>query len=127
MTTRAALLVTALVAVPACDATRSGERQQYAASITGGDPARGRDAIGRRGCAACHTIPGVPGADANVGPPLTRVGSRVYLAGVLLNTPENMARWLRDPPAVDPRTAMPNVGATDDEVRDISAYLYTLR
>jgi cytochrome c1 len=38
-----------------------------------------------------------------------------------------MARWLKDPPAVDPKTAMPNVGATDDEVRDISAYLYTLR
>ncbi len=91
-----------------------------------GDPVRGRDAISRRGCAACHTIPGVPGT-ANVGPPLDRVGSRVYLAGVQLNTPENMARWLKDPPAVDPRTAMPNVGATDDEVRDISAYLYTLR
>lgn len=109
-----------------CTAATRGEREDYAARITGGDPGRGRAAIGRRGCAACHTIPGVPG-DANVGPPLDRVGSRVYLAGVLLNTPENMARWLADPPAVDPKTAMPNVGLTADEVRDVSAYLYSLR
>ena len=116
-----------LMAVPACGLKDPRERAEYAARITGGDPARGRDAIARLGCAACHTIPGIPGADANVGPPLDRVGSRVYLAGVQLNTPENLARWLKDPPAVDPKTAMPNVGATDDEVRDVSAYLYTLR
>ncbi|HEY1190038.1 MAG TPA: c-type cytochrome [Gemmata sp.] len=124
---RTALLLAVLVVLPACDRLTRGEREDDAGRITGGDPTRGRDAIARRGCAACHTIPGVTGADANVGPPLDRVGSRVYLAGVLLNTPENMARWLKDPPAVDPKTAMPNVGATDDEVRDMSAYLYTLR
>jgi cytochrome c len=115
----------AALALPACGRP-SAERADYAAHITGGNSVRGKDAIVRLGCAACHTIPGVPG-DANVGPSLDRVGSRVYLAGVQLNTPENMARWLKNPPAVDPKTAMPNVGATDDEVRDISAYLYTLR
>jgi cytochrome c1 len=120
------IVVALLLLVPACDRT-SADRVDYARRITGGDPAAGRIAIERRGCASCHTIPGVPGADANVGPPLDRVGSRVYLAGVQLNPPENLARWLKDPPAVDPKTAMPNVGATDDEVRDISAYLYTLR
>jgi cytochrome c1 len=125
MTRTSALLALLLVAAGCGFATR-GERDDYAARITGGDPGRGTLAIGRLGCAACHTIPGAPG-DANVGPPLDRVGSRVYLAGVQLNTPQNMARWLKDPPAVDPKTAMPNVGATDDEVRDISAYLYTLR
>jgi cytochrome c1 len=119
-------LAALLLALPACDRA-SADRVDYAKRITGGDPAAGRAAIGRRGCASCHTIPGVPGAEANVGPPLARVGSRVYVAGVLLNTPENLARWLKDPPAVDPKTAMPNVGATDEEVRDISAYLYTLR
>jgi cytochrome c1 len=123
---RRILVLLPLLALSACNLATRGEREDYAARITGGDPARGKDTIGRRGCAACHTIPGIPG-DANVGPPLDRVGGRVYLAGVQLNTPENMARWLKDPPAVDPKTAMPNVGATDDEVRDISAYLYTLR
>jgi cytochrome c1 len=123
---RIPVLAALLLLAPACD-RRSADREDFARRITGGDPAAGRAAIERRGCASCHTIPGVPGADANVGPPLDRVGSRVYLAGVQLNTPENLARWLKDPPAVDPKTAMPNVGATDDEVRDISAYLYTLR
>jgi cytochrome c len=120
-------LVAVLLAIPACNVATRGEREDYAARITGGSPSRGKDAIMRRGCASCHTIPGVAGADANVGPPLTRIGGRVYLAGVQLNTPENMAKWLKNPPAVDPKTAMPNVGLTDDEVRDVSAYLYTLR
>lgn len=65
--------------------------------------------------------------NANVGPDLDRVGSRVYLGGVLVNTPANMHQWLKDPPAVDPKTAMPNVGLNDDEARDVAAYLYTLR
>lgn len=113
------------LAAAACDRP-TGDQTDYAARVTGGDPGRGRELVVRLGCATCHTIPGVSG-DANVGPPLARVGSRVYLGGVLLNTPENMARWIKDPPAVDPKTAMPNVGATDDEVRDVSAYLYSLR
>jgi cytochrome c len=46
---------------------------------------------------------------------------------VLVNTPENMRRWLKDPPAVDPKTAMPNVGASDEDIRDLAAFLYTLR
>ena len=83
--------------------------------------------ISHRGCATCTGVSGVAGADANVGPPLTRIGSRVYIAGVQLNTPENLTRWLKNPPAVDPKTAMPNVGLSDEEVRDVSAYLYTLR
>jgi cytochrome c1 len=37
-----------------------------------------------------------------------------------------MMRWLRDPPGVDPMTAMPNLGLTEPEARDIAAYLYTL-
>jgi cytochrome c len=114
-----------LFGVAACNG-RSSERAEEAARMTGGDPLRGRDAILRLGCASCHTIPGIPG-DANVGPSLDRISGRVYIGGVQLNTPANLARWLKDPPGVDPRTAMPNVGATDDEVRDISAYLYTLR
>jgi hypothetical protein len=75
----------------------------------------------------------VPG-EANVGPPLDRVGSRVYLGGVLLNTPENMHRWLKNPPAIDPKTAMPvpragtsPADAPDEDLRDIAAFLYTLR
>ena len=62
----------------------------------GGDPERGKAAIHRYGCGACHTIPGIAGHGANVGPPLSELAARVYLAGVLPNTPENLVRWLRD-------------------------------
>jgi cytochrome c len=46
---------------------------------------------------------------------------------VLPNTPENMFRWLQNPPAVDPLTAMPNLGVTEADARDMAGYLYTLR
>lgn len=105
---------------------RTSPYEPDAVAATGGDPARGRAAILAHGCAACHTIPGVPG-DANVGPPLARVGGRAYLGGVLVNTPANMTAWLKDPPGVDPKTAMPNLGLPDADVTDIACYLYTLR
>lgn len=72
-------------------------------------------------------IPGVPGARGLVGPPLGDVVSRVYVAGVLNNTPDNLVRWISDPKAIDERTAMPNVGVSESEARDIAAYLYSLR
>jgi cytochrome c1 len=113
-----------LVAAGACG---GGETERAAAEMTGGDPARGRAAIGRYGCASCHTIPGIRGADSLVGPPLTKVASRTYIGGVLTNSPDNMVRWLQDPPAVDRLTAMPRLGMTEQEARDIASYLYTLR
>lgn len=95
--------------------------------LTGGDPYQGRERIRQYGCDSCHTIPGVPTADATVGPPLTDVARRTYLAGHVENTPENMMRWIRHPHAFDERTAMPEMGVTDKDSRDIVAYLYTLR
>jgi cytochrome c len=104
-----------------------GGGDESPALLAGGDAARGRDALRRYGCQACHTIPGVRAAKAVVGPPLAGIGSRVYLAGVLPNTPENMVRWLRDPPGVDEKTAMPNLGVTEADARDIATYLYSMR
>ena len=43
------------------------------------------------------------------------------------NTPQNLVRWIRDPHEIEPRTAMPNLGLSDPEARDVAAYLYTLR
>ena len=93
-------------------------------AVAGGDPKRGREAIERYGCIACHTIAGFHAHGANVGPPLVEMASRGYIAGVLPNSPANMVRWLRDPPGVAPRTAMPNVGVSAAEAADIAAYLY---
>ncbi len=94
--------------------------------VAGGNAERGRAAIQGHGCLACHTIPGIPGPDSNVGPPLNGIAKRAYIAGVLANIPESMVRWLRDPLEVDPRTAMPGTGLTEAEAKDIAAYLYTL-
>ncbi|HSN33175.1 MAG TPA: c-type cytochrome [Ideonella sp.] len=95
--------------------------------VPGGDAGRGAALIQSYGCAACHTVPGVEGADGNVGPPLTRFGERAYIAGVLRNRPDNLLHWLRDPQEVVPGNAMPDMGMNEQDARDIAAYLYTLR
>jgi cytochrome c2 len=99
---------------------------EAAAMLTGGDPARGRRLTESYGCTACHSIPGVRGADREVGPPLGGIARRVYIAGVLTNTPDHLVQWIEDPPGVDSLTAMPKLGVSDQEARDIAAYLYTL-
>lgn len=101
--------------------------ERRAAAMTGGDPRRGKETIRRYGCEACHSIPGVAGARGQVGPPLDRIGSRPYLAGRLPNTPDNLMHWIRDPQGIQPGTAMPDLGVTERDGRDIAAYLYTLR
>ncbi len=118
-----AVLTTTLGLLGAC----GGSIEQRAAAMTGGDPARGKEIIRRYGCEACHSIPGVAGARGQVGPPLDRIGSRSNLAGGLPNTPDNLMRWIRDPQAIQPGTAMPMMGVTERDGRDIAAYLYTLR
>jgi cytochrome c len=92
-----------------------------------GDPKHGKDLVRDYGCGGCHDIPGVANADGNVGPPLQRVGSRTYIAGFLQNTPDNMAFWIRDPQKVLPGNAMPSMGISPSEARDIAAFLDTLR
>lgn len=79
------------------------------------------------GCHTCHLIPGVPGANSLVGPPLTAWAERQFIAGALPNRPNELIAWLQDPQAIEPQTAMPNLGATEQAARDMSAYLYTLR
>lgn len=90
------------------------------------DAMAGRIALQQYLCVTCHAIPGVPGAWNYVGPALDQMGERAYIAGVLPNTPENMERWLRDPAAVKPGTAMPDLGVSEQDARDIAAFLRTL-
>ena len=91
-----------------------------------GNADRGAALISWYGCGACHSIPGVPGADALVGPPLEHFVHRGYLAGVLHNTPDNLIRWIRDPQKFVPGNAMPALGIDERDARDIAAYLYSL-
>jgi cytochrome c2 len=120
------LVAAILVRVATLGACSQG--QADAAALThGGDAARGRELIRNYGCGACHAIPGVRGADAAVGPNLSGIASRAYVAGVTPNTPENLIRWLMNPPAIDSQTAMPNLGVSERDARDMAAYLYMLK
>jgi cytochrome c len=85
---------------------------------------RGENAIAVYGCGGCHTIPGVVGADATVGPPLTDWHDRAYIAGRLANTPQNLTRWIANPQAVEPGTAMPNLSVPLPTARKIAQYLF---
>jgi cytochrome c2 len=96
-------------------------------ALTGGDPDRGPDLMTRYGCAGCHDIPGVRGAGGRVGPPLRQIAGRVYIGGVLTNRPDHLVRWVVNPRAVSPKTAMPVTGISEPDARHVAAYLLTLR
>ncbi len=115
-----ALLVAALGA--ACGGSDRNPRVRVAE----GSPNLGVKAIQKYGCGSCHTIPGVKGADALVGPPLIHWSQRTFIAGELPNTPDNLVRWIQDPKGVEPGTAMPDLGVTAEEARNIAAYLLQL-
>jgi cytochrome c len=95
--------------------------------VPGGDASAGRTALRDFGCGACHVIPGIPGADGRVAPPLTAYADRAYVGGVVSNSPDNLIAWIVDPQSINPPTAMPNLGVTEAQARDMAAYLYTLR
>ncbi len=105
-------------------AAACGEAQPPA---LGGNAEHGKLLLRQFACSVCHDIPGVAGASGKVGPPLAGVAGRIYLAGVLPNTPQAMASFIRHPQKADPRTAMPDMGVSDEQARDMVAYLYTLK
>lgn len=105
--------------------SEASERDAAARAMTGGDPTQAATLITRYGCAGCHTIPDVPGADGQVGGPLMQMRKRVFIAGVLPNTAQNLIDWIVEPQAHDPHSAMPITGITHDEARDVVAWLYS--
>lgn len=116
-----------LVAVVATFALRGPTRLSTEPDWTPpeGDPANGEAAIREYGCGSCHSIPGIQNADSRVGPRLDGFVEQSFIAGKLANTPENLARWIHNPQDVTPGTAMPNLGVSETEARDIAAYIYT--
>jgi cytochrome c len=121
---RGAALALGLLLGAACGRSRA---EVEAAALTGWSPESGKRLARGYGCSSCHVIPGVPGATGTVGPPLTGIAGRSYLAGRLTNSPDNLIRWIQHPRQVDPHTAMPELGVTEGEARDLAAYLETLR
>lgn len=122
-------LVTAVVllgclAVAGCTGGQSVTPYEVTA---GGNAAHGRQVIVEKGCGACHTIPGIYTARGLVGPPLYFFSRRTMIAGELPNSPDNLVRWIQNPKSVEPNTDMPDLGLSDQQARDVAAYLYTLR
>jgi cytochrome c1 len=95
----------------------------------GSPAAEGQQLIASKPCVGCHTIPGVPGANGTVGPNLAGVASRNKIAGGAVNNsgPDDLKKWILNPPADKPGTLMPNLGLTDDEATKIVAYLELLK
>lgn len=112
----------------ACLTGCTGGRTVFAyTTTTGGDAGHGKELMIQYDCGSCHSVPGIRGAEGLVGPPLILFGRRTYIAGELPNTPDNLVKWIRDPQSVEPGTAMPKLGLSEEQARDVAAYLYTLR
>lgn len=90
------------------------------------DVKRGRAAIVRVGCAACHEIPGIDWPRGRTGPSLVGFDDIGLIAGAVPNTPENLSNFVRNAPAVKPGSTMPAMPLTQEESRDVAAYLYGL-
>lgn len=121
------LALTAAIAFMLLAGCTGGRTARAYAAATGGLAGRGEQVIRNKNCGSCHTIPGVHGARGLVGPPLYFFSRRTYIAGELPNTPDNLVRWIMSPQSVEAGTAMPNLGLSEQQARDVAAYLYTLR
>lgn len=103
-----------------------GEQTTTGQVVAGGNADSGELLIGFYDCGSCHEIPGVTGARGVIGPPLSDFGQRGFIAGSLANGPDNLIAWIVDPQSIAPATAMPDLGVTETEARDIAAYLLAL-
>jgi cytochrome c oxidase subunit 2 len=95
------------------------------------DPATPQQTRGRAAfefhCGSCHTVRGSD-SGGSIAPDLTHLMSRnTIAAGVLVNSPDNLAGWITNPQAIKPGTTMPIPGISGPEVGDITAYLQTLQ
>ncbi len=97
-----------------------------AAQATGGRPAQGKATIQRLGCGACHQIEGVPGAEGQVGSPLKALNARAEFAGKVASDPPSLVAWIQHPQTISPGVGMPDIPMSDQDARDMAAYLYAL-
>ncbi|MDQ3074316.1 MAG: c-type cytochrome [Pseudomonadota bacterium] len=112
---------TALALTVAVGGCKAPSEQRYLP-----DPAavaRGHRAIESAGCAACHRFDGIDWPRGRIGPSLTNYDDRGWIAGSLPYTPENLAAFVRNAPAVKPGSTMPAMPVSAAQSRDIAAFL----
>jgi cytochrome c1 len=99
---------------------------------------QGVQVILQRGCGGCHTIPLIPGAAGTIGPNLgphdtvPPLSQRPMIAtfpnGTVPNASiDDLAKWIQNPQALKPGTAMPTLGLSQDEATAAAAFLYTIQ
>ncbi|MBI4638714.1 MAG: cytochrome c oxidase subunit II [Candidatus Rokubacteria bacterium] len=115
------------VIVDAPDAFDRWVSAQRAPAVEPAGPAAdGKTIYARSACVGCHTIRGL--SAGVLGPDLTHFGSRTMVAaGLLPNTVENVAAWVRNPAAFKPGVKMPALGLSDAEARAVAVYLTSLK
>jgi cytochrome c1 len=116
-----AIATLAILSLCACAPTARKSPAQL-----GGVPERGAVLIVQEACGACHQIPGIQEAHGLVGPSLAGFARHTMIAGLLPNTPRNLALWVRTPQAYVPGNAMPNANLSPQQAADVAAYLETL-
>lgn len=98
-------------------------RAQLATGSAGALASEGERLFRSLSCVDCHRVGGVDRAVA-VGPDLTHLSGRTTLGGgVIANSPQNLASWLRNPQAIKPGSKMPNFNLTEDQVAALVAFL----
>jgi cytochrome c2 len=117
----------AALAAAAAASLLSGCGAERPAAAAGTNAERGRLLLAQYQCGSCHTIPGVPASRGQVAAPLDAFGQRSYIAGRIANRPDALARWIESPQSLVPGTAMPSMGASAADARDMAAYLSSLR
>lgn len=94
-----AILFAGAIVLAGCSQNPSDSAAGVASVWTGGNVQRGMSAVSRFGCGSCHTIGGLSSAHGIVGPPLTGIRNRMYVAGMLPNTPGNISSGFTIPKA----------------------------
>jgi cytochrome c2 len=118
------LVLIVLVMLAACQ--NQAQDGNNGAEIPGGNPDNGVTLMTVYGCNGCHWIPDVPGADSLIGPPLIHWRDRLYIVGMLINTPENTMAFIMSPQSFRPGTVMINMDVTPEDAQDMVAHLYRL-
>ena len=78
-------------------------------------------------CGGCHAVRGSDAAGV-LGPDLSHFATRQSIgAGLLANTPQNLARWIADPQGLKPGNLMQKPELTETQAAQIVAYVETLK
>lgn len=101
-------------------------QQAPAAASKDAEVAQGEQVFMQSACVYCHTIRGTSAA-GTLGPDLTHLASRRTIgAGVLTNTPGNLAGWVVNSQAIKPGNLMPPMELDATQLQAILAYLHSL-